>query len=92
MASWAAKLRAHLFPYSYARKELPGPGSANLAYLDLALNYQTPIGAGIANHYQYTAYGAGMAGKQIGLSGIGGIIHGQIYNGPLTVVQSNGVQ
>lgn len=85
------KMKAYLYPYRYARKELPGPGSENLAYLDLALNYQTPIGPGIANHRQYHSYGAGTTAHYIGTMGIGGIIHGQIYTGPLTVTQQTNV-
>lgn len=42
-------MKAALWPYTYKRRSLPGPGSMNLAFQNEALPYYTPIGAGIAN-------------------------------------------
>lgn len=73
-----------IFPWSYARRPLPGPGSENLAYLTQILNLQTAIGPGNANQRQIRSYGPlAYVPKSLPLQGIGGPISGQIYGTPL---------
>ena len=78
-----------IFPWVYSYRSLPGPGVENAAYLNEALPFQTPIGPGVANARQWwwqvpLAY----QDHLIGVQGIGGLIHGQVYGTPLTDVQS----
>lgn len=74
----------HLFPWLYARRSLPGPGSGNIAFETLALPEFTPIGAGVANQQQFrTLTPATYVPHLIGVQGIGGLIPGQVFGTPL---------
>jgi hypothetical protein len=75
-------------PNHYARKPLPGPGSENIAFLTLALQRQTPIGAGNANLYQLIVEApATYVPHVIGVQGVGGLLSGQFFGTPLFVQQ-----
>lgn len=77
----------NIFPWKYTRRELPGPGSENIAYETLALPFFTPIGPGISNASQlYNNTGAGFISHVIGINGLGGLISGQMYSTSLADV------
>ena len=83
LAAWRS------FPWTYARKGVPGPGSQNIAYETLALNPYTPIGAGIANQKQFMFQGPQLIIPHlVGISGIGGNDTGQFVGTPLIVLQT----
>lgn len=72
----------HLFPWLYSRRPLPGPGSGNIAYLNLALQEQTPIGAGIANARQFIfTTPLTYQPHLIGIQGLGGLVSGTFNTG-----------
>lgn len=76
----------HLWPFTYLRKLLPGPGSGNLAFQQEALPEFTPIGPGIANRMQFaTMTPATYVPHVIGIQGIGGLQNGQLFGSPLIV-------
>jgi hypothetical protein len=81
----------HLFPWFYRRKALPGPGSNNIAFETLALPEFTPIGPGIANHHQFQLLTRPtLAPHMIGVQGLGGLQHGQVYGTRLINTQTGG--
>jgi hypothetical protein len=85
---WHQIFRPFFGVNAYARKPLPGPGSENLAFLDLLLQEQTPIGAGQANQMQFIfTTPATYVPHVIGVNGIGGLLSGQFYGSPLNVQQ-----
>ena len=86
--SWHKAFTDWMGRYIYARKPLPGPGSENLAFTELLLQEQTPIGAGNANHFQLRTYTSPTyVPHVIGIQGLGGLIQGQIFGVPLAVQQ-----
>ncbi len=75
--------------YKYARKNLPGPGSENIAFLDEWLPFQTPIGPGQANHRQLITYPAGLTPQRVLRSSpVAGMPSAQWFLQPLGVPPS----
>jgi hypothetical protein len=76
------------WPIRYRTGKLPTPGVGDLAYTELGLDPQSPIGAGTQNRTQLAiATPLQWQHQQYGLNGLGGLVHGTIVTQPIFVQQ-----